>query len=400
MNEHRETFYRHLNAYDTRDILRGDFYETVMEIRKGMIPRTRFEKLDMLKYKRAILFMVKEKFRDNFTYDFTDDEVIENRVKTIKGLENTKITKVISKAIKENDNVFSRDTKFLDYFHKLQDEDEEYYLSSDPNDLLQAYSDVSTCVSPNGDNIANIFQFLTSPYIYIAYTKRNILGEHDKEIKNRAIVYLDFANRVFSLGQIYGSFNMMFELALLSFLRREEFNISTSVQSYFNLETLHYMESGTGDLQYYASFFGMKDLRKDSYDKRISIHSKPYYINVENDAITGDGIFGLGITTKHLINIGIKSARGTLLDEYEEICGDCGEIVGSEYYDYDYELCDSCLQYADRNYCERCDNSFPDSEFDMHMDMCNSCAYEAEEEDNADEQYERHRDEQLLKEEQ
>jgi len=402
MDSHKEFFVEYIERYSTRDILREDYYEVVQEIRKSMMPKIGIEKLDMLEYKKSILHMIKSKFRDEFDYNFSDEELQENRVKNIKGLENTKVTKIISKALNnykekhQRNNIYfdyNREFKFLDYFHKIANENEEFYISSDPNDLLLAYEKISTCVSPDGDNIANIFQWLVSPFTYIAYT-RDTNKEGELVINNRAIVYIDYGNRVASIGNIYGSYNVMFQVSIMKWLKENHFSIALEPSDWFAFHDLYYTESGLSSVKDFVDFFNISVVDKE-YSKRISIHSVPYYIDIIGDAITGHGY---GKPKLYLLDSEIRSSSGMLLYSDEAICGDCGEVVSSDEYDYDGEVCDYCAQFTSRNYCEDCGEHYLDSDFDFEEDLCSSCAFERAEKDNADEEYERERDEKLLEE--
>jgi hypothetical protein len=403
--DHKELFESQLALYSQRDLVREDFYEVVQEIRKGMIPRTEIPRLDMLKYKRAILSMIKEKFREEFQYDFTDQELEENRVKNIKGLENAKVTKVISKAIesyqkKKQSLVFydhGRETQFLDQFNKIQNENETFFISSDPVDLLLAYSEVQTCVSPDGDNIANIFQWLASPYTYIAYS-RSTNKEGVYTIRNRSIIYLDYAKKIASIGSIYGSYNLMFQLSIMEWLKNNRYKIALSSGYVFSQSCLYYTESSLQRIEDFSKFFNLQVMDESlNFNEKTCIHSRPYYIDVVGDAITGGHY-----TAEDLVYSGLKSSRGCLLNEDEEICGDCGEITDSSHFDYDYELCEDCAQYTDRNYCSHCDHHYPDSEFDFFHDECISCVKEqgfAQSPNENPNAYDEWKDEQLLKEE-
>jgi hypothetical protein len=379
----REEFEEMIDRYTRRDLVREDFFEVTHELAEYKLPRTQMESVPMLDYKKVIVNSIEKKNQKENFYNFTDEELVENRIKNNKELLNMKITKILVKDLKDATRFSS--TQIVDYFHKLPNENETYYISGEPNDLLKAYTEVSTCISPDGDNIADMFQFLVSPVIHIAFTG---------DFKSRVMVFLDKQTRTASIGKVYGKYNLMLEMSVMKWLIDNHYSLSKEPSTHFSVYQLFYYDHPYSDLVGAFEFMGgvIAD-ELDPVSSKIQIFEKPdgKEENYKTDLITG----GLNNTTSTTI-IELRSSRGMLIEEDEEVCSNCGYVVDSDYYNYDYEMCENCYEEEPHCYCESCDENYHEENFDFEENSCIECAQMIIEEREAEEEADRLREEKLL----
>jgi hypothetical protein len=297
-----------------------------------------------------------------------------------------KITKLLTKKVKEVSNYMS--TQFLDYFNKLPFENDEYYISGQPLDILESYIEVDTCVSPGGDNVANMFQFLVSPMVHVAFTR-------DKS--TRMLVFLDQEKKIAAINRVYGKYNLMLEFSILKWLRDKGYSIAQNFIDYFDGSGLYYVENKGTDMRRILKYFDVPIKSHVNFNERTDIFLRPKGLKTIGDLITGSSYVVAGIQEHLTTTSELKSSSGTLLDHYEEICGGCGDIVSSDYYNYDHSLCDYCYQDADIHYCQECGGDYCYEDYDFDEIMCYNCSSERkEEETDVDNEVDRMREDAVI----
>ncbi len=368
----REKFDDLIYRFGPRDILREDFFDAVMELSEYKIAKTYMPAIPMIEYKRAIVEMVNTVIQEKQkAFYFTDEELTENRIINDPANKNMKITKLLTKKIKEVSNYYN--TQFLDYFHKLPSEDDEYYISGQPLDILESYIKVDTCVSPDGDNVANMFQFLVSPVVHVAFTR-------DKS--SRALVFIDQENKVAAINRVYGKYNLMLEYALLNWLGRKGYKIAENFNEYFSGHGLYYTENRSADIKRLLGYFNIPLQEPTNFSERVGLFLRPSGLKTKGDLITGGNFYDY--ESNYTTVSDLRSSGGTVLHSDEEFCSGCGDVVLNDYYNFDYDLCEYCYQDAEVHYCEECGNDYSYENYDLDENMCNHCLWERNREEEED----------------
>ena len=379
--DREKDFYELINEYDHRDMIREDFFNAVEAVAKHKLPKTSVAELSMITYKRVILETIRQRYeKDTEIGDFSDEELLENRVKSIPELKDMKITKFLTNKIKSVSQYAS--TQELDFFHKLPTDNNEYFVSGDPLDILNAYKKVSTCVSPGGDNIANIFQFLAAPMIHIAF---------DKDINTRMLVYIDKKNKVFATNLVYGKFNLMLEISVIKHFIDKGYNYSLHNTDYFSGAGLCYSESNRAFPEKVLTLLRGSMQPKLEYFDRTSLFEKPEGFDYEGDIITGSRW-----TTELTHDDDIRSGSGMLMYDHEAYCGSCGYVIDGDEYDYDIEMCYDCRSNEPHEYCNECSEYRYEHEMDYDEGICVYCKERLEEQ--ADYEADLAREEEYIKE--
>jgi hypothetical protein len=204
--------------------IHSNFAQNVFNIRKGMKEKIILKPIDMIEYKKIIIKELIKEYKSEFkniTLAFSDSELKNNRIDFGKN-KGQKITKYLSNILRSEYEY--RTDQRLDYFHKLKNENNEYYIDNDPIKMLELYSKIGTCVSPNGSNQGNIFMFLLSPYTYIAY---------DKKLNVRTLLYIDFEKKKVFLHNEYGNYDYMFSIALIDYFVKNDFHFVKELDHFF-----------------------------------------------------------------------------------------------------------------------------------------------------------------------
>lgn len=356
--DREKDFYGLINEYNHRDMIREDFFNAVEAVAEYKLAKTSITELSMITYKRVILEMIRQRYeKDTEIGDFSDEELLENRVKSIPELKDMKITKFLSNKIKSVSQYAS--TQELDFFHKLPTDNNEYFVSGDPLDILNAYKEVSTCVSPGGDNIANIFQFLAAPMIHIAF---------DKNIDTRMLVFIDEKNKVFATNLVYGKFNLMLEISVIKHFIDKGYNYSLHNTDYFSGAGLCYSESNRAFPEKVVTLLRGSMQPKLEYFDRTNLFQRPEGFDYKGDVITGSSY-----TSDLTHDDEIRSGSGMLMYDHEAYCGSCGYITDSDEYDYDMDMCYSCRSDEPHEYCNDCCEYRYEHEMDYDNGICNFC---------------------------
>jgi hypothetical protein len=386
----KEKFNNLIDRFSYRNIIREDFFESVMELAEYKIDKTYVPAIPMIDYKRAIVGMVNDIVKERqVNYYFTDEELLENRIINDLSNKDMKITKLLTKKVKEVSNYMS--TQFLDYFNKLPIENDEYYISGNPIDILESYIEVDTCVSPGGDNIANIFQFLVSPMVHVAFTK-------DKS--SRMLVFVDQEKKIAATNRVYGKYNLMLEFSVLKWLGRNGYSVAEKFNDYFSSDGLYYSESRGSDMRLLLEHFDIPMESPVNFSERVDMFVRPKGLKTVGDLITGSSYsYASDDVVEHLTTTSdLRSASGMLLFSDEEFCRECGDVISNDYYNYDFEMCSYCYEDAEINYCEECGNDYSYDNFDLDENMCNHCLWERnrEEETDVDNEVDRMREDAVI----
>lgn len=330
-----------------------DLAKKIFEIRSGMMKRTLIPQVDMLTYKKAILYDLKQEYANISNFEFTDEEIDSNRISTGEN-KDRKITKVLTEKIRENHMYYSEQR--LDFFNKLRYPDTEYYIDSDPIAFADAYKKIRTCLSPNGENQSNFVKFLLSAYAYIVV---------DIRMNNRMLVLLNPEQKVAFLHNVYGGYDYMMSLSVVKFLVDEGYSFAKNLDDAFDLDYfMRYIDADEFRFLSHVEYFNGK-----IYDKYqpIDLWLQPYWYHSHIDALTDDHMPDHKYTTMSNVHDSYES----ILPEGKEYCGDCGEIVDANDYDFDSEICYYCA--GNRNYCEACGEYTDADHFHFEEQLCDWC---------------------------
>lgn len=350
--------------------LRPDFEENIYEIRKYMMPRFKLMKPDILTYKKMLWEYIKGLETQTASSEvknfyFTEKELLSNIVEEgeYKGW---KITKLLSKKVISHYALHS-----LDFFNKPRDE-REYYMTSDPSEILDAYLEISTCYSPEGENSANIYKYLASIYVYMVV---------DDRTRTRSIVFLDVENKLAFLHRPYGQNDPMMTIATVYTLTQMGYLFVRKINQMFPeiQEELHYIDQETC---FFSSYLERADLFADLDEFHGPLlRSAPKYIGEHTDAITGQPLQDQTV----LFDFGFYN-MGAITEHGTAVCQNCGELVDYDHYDEDERICLSCAD--SRCYCNHCGDMLHVEDAIWDDDKggyyCEYCYSDANENDNDD----------------
>jgi hypothetical protein len=253
--------------------LHNNFAQNVFNLKKGMKEKITLKPLDMLEYKKTIIRELQNEYTSEFkniTLAFSDSELLNNRIEFGKN-KNQKITKLLSNILKSEYEY--RTDQRLDYFHKLKSENNEYYIDNDPIKLLESYTKIETCVSPNGSNQGNIFMFLLSPYTYIAY---------DKKLNVRQLLYINFEKKKVFLHNVYGNYDNMFSMVIVKYFVDNDFFFVKDIDNFFIDKGIIYRDSSYCEYLHLVEIFNGKILNEKRKNK-THLFEKPNWYKVNGD---------------------------------------------------------------------------------------------------------------------
>jgi len=349
--------------------LREDFPSVVFDIRKNMLESIPIPKVDMLTYKKAIIHQIQKEFQNTRGYSFTDEELLENRIKNIPEAKDMKVTKLLTKQIIKERMYLSGDQR-LDYFHKLPTETKEYFITGNPVTMARMYYDVDTCISPDGENQAAIFQYLLSPFFYLVYSS---------DFKNRMLVAINEDKKMITASRVYGGYDFMMSASFAKWCVDKGYTFSARYFYMLHTDGFQYLDATDMDITQLVLYFGGVVHDEHKTELMVSAMQKPLHCTFVNDAITNDHMYSEDlITAEH-----IHSNCSHIMTADTEYCCECGELVDSYNYDEYESMCSSCA--ADHNYCELCDEYHSNQDFDFDRDICIYCA-EREDEEKEDEE--------------
>lgn len=348
-----------------------NFIEDIIHMRNQMKPREVIEPIDMLRYKKTLLKIIKDRYNiKDINFNYTNGELTRNRTK-----ENMKITKQLTNIIKNNTtrchvmhNTYGVPViPELDFFHKLRFEDNEYYITADTLDILYAYKEIQTCLSAGGENQGHFIELLASPYFYL------VTDKHDSV---RMGLLIDHENKKVFMNAVYGSYDMMMPMAVIQHFVLSDYEFVKSMD-YFHREYvwLDYVDSYTCVHQDIIEAMGFDHLIVERFDKSIeSMFKLPKGIEIHNDLIIDKAPVGGNKT----FSFTLWSTNGAILFGDRRLCESCGDIVDVD----DYNDDDGHCTYCDYYYCEGCGYEFNYDE--MHDEyQCINC-YENSEEGRMD----------------
>lgn len=343
-----------------------DFIREVYEMRVQMKPREILEPLDMLEYKRNMLRYLDKYYVYKVPVHYTDQELLTNRTKN-----NVKVTKELTKIIKEQSEKFNTygTLQELDYFHRLRYEDNKYCITADVGEILYAYQEIQTCLSPGGENQAHLIELLASPYFYLVT---------DLHRSVRMGILVDYENKKVFLNNVYGSYDSMVVMAVINHFIIMDFDFVKSM-SYFHDDypRLSYLDNYNCSHQEMieAMGYGASIVDNIPFNERVNnIFALPRDIEVERDLFTG------AKNTEYVsVGFALWGNEAGIVTEDERICGSCGEVVDASDFDDDYITCHYCAEH----YCSACDNYY-DIDDMWDDDTCHMCHMEMVEDARAE----------------
>jgi hypothetical protein len=345
--------------------LREDFPNVVFDIRKNILESVQIPKIDMLTYKKAIIHQIQKEFENTRSYSFTDEELLENRIKNIPQAKDMKITKLLTKQITKERRYLNGDQR-LDYFHKLPTETKEYFITGNPVTMARMYFDVDTCISPDGENQAAIFQYLLSPYFYLVYSS---------DFKNRMLVAINEDKKMITASRVYGGYDFMMSASFAKWCVDKGYIFAERYFYMLHTDGFQYIDSPDIGITQLVEYFGGDVYGEHKREFIVSAMQKPSHCTFVNDAITNEKMYSEDlITAEH-----IHSNCSHIMTANTEYCCECGELVDSYGYDEYESMCSSCA--SDHNYCEGCDEYHSQSDYDFDKNMCDYCVERMEEEE-------------------
>ena len=337
--------------------IRPDLAEVILDIHKENSKTIEIEKINLLQYKRAILGALEQDYSSikKQGLKFDDEELETNIVKEGK-FKGYKITKVLTNTIKK-DGVSS--DQRLDFFNKLKNPDEKYFLSSNPVQLLDAYDKVQTCLSPQGSNQSIILRFLLSQYVYVAYNGTKT---------SRMVIYVNNSEKAVFLNGVYGSYDLMLTCAVVSHFIKEGYSFIERIGDLFDVSGFSYLDCHNCQFKDIIKQLGGTIIERDqiTFDS-VHFNKRPDHCTFERDGVTGGPMDSDELTFEYNFHDG----NGILPEDYYR-CESCGRVVETTDYDYDYECCNDCRR-DEENYCERCDCNYHDDDFNFDYGMCEDC---------------------------
>lgn len=356
-----KSLYRQFSSWEVMVGMVGfnnNFIRDVYDMRIQMHPKVVLEPLSMLEYKRNMLKYLHKQYVYEVPINYTDEELLTNRTRN-----NTKITKELNKLIREqskNYHTFSS-LQELDYFHKLRYDDNKYYITADVFDILYAYSEIQTCLSPEGENQANFLEMLASPYFYLVSDLHNSV---------RMGLLIDYEKKKVFLNKVYGSYDSMIVMTVIKHFVSMGFEFVKNI-SYFHDDfvNLSYIDTYNCYHQEMIEAMGYDSYLKEiaySHENVNNLFSLPEGIKVERDLFTGDRP-----EENVSVSFSLWGNEFGIVSQYERICGSCGDIVDANDFDDDQYCCHFCAEY----HCDYCEINYDES--DMYDDMtCLNCHHE------------------------
>jgi hypothetical protein len=349
--------------------MRKDYVDVVLDIRKNMLDDIYIPKVDMLTYKKAIVGQIQYEYENTREYNFSDKELLENRIQDLNEYKDMKITKLLSKQIQKNRRYPANDQR-LDYFHKLPSENKEYFITGDPAILTRMYIDVDTCVSPDGENQAAFLQYLLSPYLYMIYSN---------DYKNRMLVILDKERKMITTSRVYGGYDFMMGLSFAKWCVDNGYSFVDRNYKIIDTDNLQYIDSSDESIARLIEYFN-GDIIDEYVSPKLSVFNKPEHCTFQGDALTAHHIpIDLPISTMERIH----SSHSSIMDSTTEYCDECGCHVGTDEYDSSEGVCYGCAE--NHNYCDNCDEYHHSSDYDFDIGLCNYCVETLNEEEEDEE---------------
>lgn len=335
-----------------------DFVDIVYEIRSGMHENIQVKPIDLLTYKKAILYDIARDVEGIDEIKITDEELFENRFRNGEH-RGRKVTKVLTEKVREKGG-YGNDQR-LDFFHKLRNENEEYLITADPYEFVNAFLEIQTCYSPGGENQSNVLKYLVSPYVYIALNKKRTA---------RMLIFADFENKVVFFHGVYGIYDYMFPLAIVKYFVDEGFEFCYDSTDYFHEEDfMQYVDRYETAYEGHINFF---DGDYTSSGEGVIMWGRPKWATYEGDAFVSylkDARDTLHYTT--VLPIKDSCFGEWILLPDTQYCSECSRVVDEREYDGDYEMCEECK--GAREWCSNCED-FVDAEyFNFETGMCQHC---------------------------
>jgi hypothetical protein len=335
-------------------------------MRKQMLPDVLLNPIDMLTYKKALLSNIQKKYQ--ISVNFSDEELIENRTKN-----NEKVTKILHREVtKDRDENNFRPAygdQTLDYFHKPKFPDNQYFITASPTELVHLYSRIETCVTYDGSNSGQMYHMLASPYVYLV---------SDSKLSARMAIMVDPERKIFILGRVYGSFDVMMEMVLVKHFKDLGYAYIENLYQFFETDDVSYIDSHQTGGKEMLEYFGVpaarsKEKEVEGFNYRMT-DTKDYFQKLEGMKVPFDIISGSTLRDDQTLTTTfyVRSHEGGIItDFYTHYCGSCGSLVDEGDYDFDSESCLDCSYYE---YCNDCGENVDRDFYEYDYDMCRSCA--------------------------
>lgn len=333
------------------------YFQNVVRLREAMGPDVPIKNLPDLSYKRFLLELINKKY--NLNLSFSDAELIQNRTK-----DNMKVTKNIKRAIDLQNSYTYHSIVELDYFNKPRYENNKYYITADPIEIVHMYSGISTCLSPGGENQGVIFELLASPYYYM------LTDIHDSIRLN---LYIDHENKVVFMNSIYGSYDQMAVFSVIRHFVSEGYQISKHARYFLGGDDLQYIDNWETPFTEEVKIMGYDFLStsEDDRSRSTNIHKIPKSLNFEKRE---DFITGIYHEEDYLDQTTITrfwSSSYAICHVDYRFCPECSSLVDEYDFDEDAILCYECSN----SYCFGCGEYYEEHNMatDFGTNICMDC---------------------------
>lgn len=323
------------------------YYEVVQNIRERMHEDRIIKPIPTLEYKKIMLQLLMKKH--DFKLQVSDEELASNLLKN-----GMKITKYLTRNCHYDQRI---DVFNTDYSQQ------EFLLSANPIEFVDAYNDITTCLSAEGENSRAFLQMLLSPYAYI-YTGDGF----------RMIVLIDEERKNFYMAYMYGIYNEIAPISLAKYFKENGYSMIADPYSYFDFQGLDYVDFSSSSHYQYGIVDGGATI-----DKEIFFMQQLDDYKIDFCPITGienpkQEIYSFGeLTNVCECRIAYVGDVGNL-----KYCEHCEQYVFIEDYSENLQICNNCY-YEDKHYCGRCGGFFYYDDFDFVEGLCNQCAWEQNE---------------------
>ena len=322
-----------------------NFIDNIYNVKSGMLPKTKLPAINISDYKKIVYNHLALQERVSLP-NFTDEEINNNFYVCDEYPTGIKLTKYVQNFLNKNKNLrFQRSYQELDYVNRPRFPNNEYFLDSTPEGIVKAYRRVETCVSPNGENSQNLFYFLASPYVYVAY---------GTNMRTRMLIYLDHEKKHAVLNRAYGEYDQMLTISVINYLISEGYSFFESFWAFGDCIDEFYVDGGTDVIDNLIKTMGGTFIKQKEYRNLLDRKS---WMNFKGDLYTGD-------FCSHVITT-CEGFRVT----YD--CGYCDNEVFEDNYIHELGACTDCAWPCEcchdyviegdsfiQEYCEACADNY------------------------------------------
>jgi hypothetical protein len=325
------------------------FFEDVIQMRDSMRQKEVIDQIPMLEYKKLLLEVINTKY--GVELSFNDAELIHNRTAT-----NMKVTKNIKRELDLKNNFRYGSFPEIDYFHKLKYEDNEYFITSNPFDIVEGYREIQTCLSAGGENQSNLFELLASPYYYMLTDLRTSI---------RMNLFINHESKNVFISQIYGSYDYMAVFSVINHFILSGYKFSNSFND-FGQDEISYVD------RFESPFIREIDIMNGNYvhqDDRVGVMSLFEVPKTIDFKVTRDFFTGINTIENRTVEEALWTQNQFVTFNSKRFCYECQGVVDADEFDDDSSMCYYCAE----SHCHGCGQTIYYDELGHDMGVCPSC---------------------------